>query len=200
MTTTETTEATEAQPGAVEPPTVAPAELRKVLGNFATGVTVVTSRREDGVHGITVNSFTSVSLDPPLVLIALGRGSRAAAWLDDGPFVINGMAVDQQDVAMHFAGTEMPGGPGWIDPDGELPRLSGTVGHLICTPWRTYDGGDHLLHLGHVEGHDFAGGEPLVFFRGRFPGLEPEDVRPRWLWSMDDPENLQPFAVRPETD
>ncbi|MQY33688.1 FMN reductase (NADH) RutF [Streptomyces sp. RB17] len=150
-------------------------ELRRALGHFATGVTVVTCRRGSLLHGATVNSFTSVSLDPPLALVALGRRTRAAALLDAGPYVVNLLGEDQRDLAVHFAGGPSAGAVPWVRPDGDRPRLGGTLGHLVCRPWRTYDGGDHTLHVGRVEEFAAGGGRPLLFYRGVFPRLMTEE-------------------------
>ncbi|MEU5694063.1 flavin reductase family protein [Actinosynnema sp. NPDC020468] len=166
-----------------DPATVEPPVLRGFLGNFPTGVTVVTCRRGDVVHGATVNAFTSVSLDPPLVLTALDRRSRACAHLESGAFVVNVLGEGQRDVAMHFAGRPMAEPVPWRDEDGEFPRLADAVGHLFCRVWRNYDGGDHVLHVARVEGLDLRGGRPLLFHRGGFPRLADRD--PVWELTLD---------------
>jgi flavin reductase (DIM6/NTAB) family NADH-FMN oxidoreductase RutF len=157
--------------------------LRRFLGNFPTGVTVVTCRRGDVVHGATVNAFTSVSLDPPLILTALNRNSRACAHLSDGAFVVNVLGEAQRDVAMHFAGRPMPTPVAWLDEHGDHPRLAGAVGHLCCRVWRNYDGGDHVLHVAEVTDLALRGGRPLLFHRGEFPRLADGD--PVWSQSLD---------------
>ena len=92
-------------------------ELRQVFGTFATGVTVVTTRTDDGVpHGATVNAFTAVSLDPPLAQVTLTRASRAAGYLESAPFAINILSVDQVDAARHFAGRVVDTDPGRCRP------------------------------------------------------------------------------------
>ncbi|WP_031025931.1 MULTISPECIES: flavin reductase family protein [unclassified Streptomyces] len=165
-----------------------PRELRRTMGHFATGVTVVTCRRGARLHGATVNSFTSVSLDPPLALVALDRRTRAAALLDDGPFVVNLLGEHQQDLALHFAGGSPADSVPWVDGDGDRPRLAGTLGYLVCRPWRTYDGGDHTLHVGRVEEFAAGGGRPLLFYRGVFPRLMPDGggdpEGPEEVWSL----------------
>ena len=148
-----------------------PRQLRACLGHFTTGVTVVTYRRGNELRGATVNSFTSVSMDPPLVLVALDRGSRAVQHLGDGPYVINVLAEHQQDIAMHFAGRPTTAQLPWVDEHTGSPRLAGTVGHVVCSPWRDYDGGDHVLFVGAVTDFEQHGGRPLLFFRGKFPRL-----------------------------
>jgi flavin reductase (DIM6/NTAB) family NADH-FMN oxidoreductase RutF len=160
-------------------------ELRDCLGHFATGVTVVTCLADGEPHGATVNAFTAVSLDPPLVAVALGRRAKACRHLDGAPFTVNVLHRDQDGLAHHFAGrgrTEVTWAPG--DP----PRLAGALAHLTCTPWRSYDGGDHVLFLGEVTGFAHHGGDPLVFYRGTFRPLgEPFEAAP-WLGSLDSPD------------
>lgn len=155
--------------------TIDPRELRTCLGHFATGVTVVTCEADGAPHGATVNSFTAVSLDPPLVLVSLHRDSRAARLLEGRPFTVNVLAEEQAALARHFAGRGGAGTPRWIpSPAGLAPRLAGSLATVSCTPWAAYDGGDHLLFLGRVE--EFAvrrDGRPLVFYRGEFPRLGP---------------------------
>jgi flavin reductase (DIM6/NTAB) family NADH-FMN oxidoreductase RutF len=145
--------------------------FRRCLGRFTTGVPVVTYRTEDGVRGATVNSFTSVSLDPPLVLVSLARKAQACTAMDGLPFAINVLRADQMDVALQFAGRPRPGTRiGWdttTDED-DPPSLSGAVAVLKCRPWRRYDGGDHVLQLGEVFSADVRSGDPLVFSDGRF--------------------------------
>ncbi|MEU6172298.1 flavin reductase family protein [Streptantibioticus parmotrematis] len=174
---------------------VAPRALRTFLGNFATGVTVVTYRRGDFLNGATVNSFTSVSLDPPLVLVALDRRTRSADHLGSGPYTINILADGQRDLATHFAGATTPATVPWIDEDTEAPRLAGGVGHLRCEPWRTYDGGDHLLVVGRVWEFEARRGRPLLFFRGAFPRLAGQPGDTAWAWSLDDPTSGPQFTA-----
>lgn len=146
-------------------------ELRNCLGRFATGVTVVTCRAEDGYHGLTVNAFTSVSLEPPLVLVSIDRRNRAERLLKGAPFAVNVLAADQEKEALHFAGR--PQDDLRIEwKQGRLaPRLARSLAYIECSPWREYDGGDHTLFLGHVEEFAYRDGAPLVFFAGEFRAL-----------------------------
>ena len=153
-------------PAAVEP--VDSRSLRNTFGTFATGVTVVTCRNDEGVaHGATVNAFTAVSLDPPLAQVTLTRTARAARYLQGAPFAINILAIDQLDVALHFAGRPMADEPSW-EPDGELPVLCGNAGTIECLPWNVYDGGDHIIVVGEVVRIATSEKEPLLFHRGKF--------------------------------
>lgn len=159
--------------------------LRDSFGQFATGVTVVTSAGSDGVpHGATVNSFTSVSLDPPLVLVSLGRNSRACAYLAEAPFAVNVLRRDQQALGLHFAGVPDTGAEiAWRTEDPiHPPTLEGTLATFCCEPHQVVDGGDHLLFLGRVTWFAVRSGEPLVFHAGRFQRLEADRPAP----ALDD--------------
>lgn len=86
-------------------------EFRNCLGHFVTGVTVITFQTEKGPHGITVNSFTSVSLAPPLILISIDRKNKSCTYLKNKSFTVNILKDDQEDVAMHFAGKPLENPP-----------------------------------------------------------------------------------------
>jgi flavin reductase len=146
-----------------------PRELRNTMGHFATGVTVLTYESEGVKYGMTVNSFTSVSMDPPLALVSLMRDSAALPFLLDRPFAINILSEHQLTTALQFAGKEQAGlAIDWVE-DGPAPRLKGAAAHLQCTPWSTYDGGDHVLLLGQVESFGRTeDARPLVFHCGKF--------------------------------
>jgi flavin reductase (DIM6/NTAB) family NADH-FMN oxidoreductase RutF len=176
--------------------------LRNCLGRFATGVTVVTYELGDERHGLTVNAFTAVSLDPPLVLVSLDRRhSRASRNLEGRSFVVNVLEVGQRDLAMHFAGRPQNRlSVAWgTARNGRPPRLSGCAAHFDCRPWRSYDGGDHVLFLGEVEGMDLVdGAEPLIFYNGSFRsvgGFPAELLHPVFVpdpgWWLHDPHLYQ---------
>jgi flavin reductase (DIM6/NTAB) family NADH-FMN oxidoreductase RutF len=162
--------------------------LRDCLGQFATGVTVVTVRHGDLVHGATVSSFTSVSLDPPLVMACLDRESRMCARLAGAAFGVSILAADQRALALHFAGQRSKPETtiSWEQSD-HTPRIAGCVAHLACSPWASYDGGDHIMYVGEVRHFEFHGGEPLVFHRGVFGELlgAPDEIA--WIGSLDCP-------------
>jgi flavin reductase (DIM6/NTAB) family NADH-FMN oxidoreductase RutF len=166
-----------------------PRELRSCFGHFATGVTVVTCTSDEGrPHGATVNAFTAVSLEPALCQVALTRSSKAYRYLVDKAFAVNVLAEGQLDVAMHFAGRPMESEPVWAE-GATAPVLSGTAATISCTPWRTYDGGDHLIVIGEVRGIEIAAREPLLFFRGQFHQLGARSAGSPWLGSMDCPSS-----------
>jgi flavin reductase (DIM6/NTAB) family NADH-FMN oxidoreductase RutF len=165
-----------------------PRELRTCLGHFTTGVTVVSCQGDGDPHGATVNSFTSVSLDPPLVLVSLARTTRACGYMPDRPFTVSVLRDGQRDLAQHFAGK--PGGraPRW-EPvgDGLAPGLAGSLAWVACAPWRAYDGGDHVLYVGEVRQIEVFEGEPLVFYGGSFRELGRQIEAAPWLESLDSP-------------
>jgi flavin reductase (DIM6/NTAB) family NADH-FMN oxidoreductase RutF len=143
--------------------------LRNCFGNFATGVTVVTWKSgEQDRSGITVNSFTSVSLDPPLVLVSIDRKAKACEAMKGQPFVVNILASHQQDIAWQFAGRpqidlEME----WEDTE-VGPKIKGVLAAVECEPWQSYDGGDHILFLGKVKAFTNGEGHALMFYKGKF--------------------------------
>jgi flavin reductase (DIM6/NTAB) family NADH-FMN oxidoreductase RutF len=167
-----------------------PAELRRCLGQFATGVTIVACRAGNARHGATVNAFSAVSLDPPLVLVALDRRSKVCAYLEGQPFSVTVLGADESRLAPHFAGQARAWPePQWID-SGCVPRLAGGVAHITCRPWTRYDAGDHVLYLGEVQEFSYqADADPLLYHCGllrsfgAFPG---DSVWPR---TLDSPES-----------
>ncbi len=146
-------------------------ELRKCLGKFTTGVTVVTCKTETGKHGFTVNSFTSVSLDPPLILICVDRRTKAAKYLVGKPFSITILSSVQEKEALHFAGKPQDSFiPEWVE--GECaPYLKGALASLQCEPWKSYEEGDHFVVLGKVKTFTHTKSEPLIFYNGQLMSM-----------------------------
>ncbi|WP_269047405.1 flavin reductase family protein [Paenarthrobacter sp. Z7-10] len=140
--------------------------FRGSLGRFATGVAIVTFDGVNKRHGITVNSFTSVSMDPPLVLVSIAKATKAHDELSERPFTVNILGAEQQALAIHFAGK--PGQePLWVE--GQVaPRLSSVLAFFECSPWAAYPGGDHTLYLGEVVDFNYRNGDALAFANGRF--------------------------------
>jgi flavin reductase (DIM6/NTAB) family NADH-FMN oxidoreductase RutF len=172
-----------------------PAAFRRVMGQFATGVTVITVQHGDHIHGMTANAFTSVSLDPPLVLFCVTRTARMAALIREVPgFAINILAENQQDVSRQFAGSKkeeleqsvaLQRGP-------IAPLLEGALAALSCTIEAVHEGGDHWIVVGRVvsvhEPPERPLRDPLVFFRSRYQELV--EQAPSWspaaeTWSND---------------
>lgn len=146
------------------------AAFRDIMGGFTTGVAVVTVAADDGLHGMTVNSLTAVSLDPLLLLVCLTRDSRtSAAVAQAGRFAVNLLGIEQRELSNtfarrgvdHFAGLDVT----WTD---QTPTISGGLGHLICSVSRIDDGGDHHIVVAEVTAGEKRPAEPLVFYRGRY--------------------------------
>lgn len=152
-------------------------DFRQAMGRFATGVTVVTTPHgKDGVHGMTANAFTSVSLDPPLVLVSVDKRANTHRLIPQAKrFAINILRRDQRDVSNHFAGkpnTEVEKKLKY-DWQNEIPLLSDCLASVSCCLWANYDGGDHTLYVGEVVGLRVSEGDPLLFYRGNYGRLDP---------------------------
>ncbi|HVJ43112.1 MAG TPA: flavin reductase family protein [Dongiaceae bacterium] len=152
-------------------------DFRTALGHFATGITVVTACSADGeLFGVTVNSFNSVSLDPPLVLFSLERRAFSLpAFETSGAFAVNVLSEAQTDLSQNFARTQ---GDKWSDIAYERwvtgsPILQGCVAAFDCRTHAIYDGGDHRIFLGEVLRFEtLSEDEPLIYFRGSYTGLK----------------------------
>jgi flavin reductase (DIM6/NTAB) family NADH-FMN oxidoreductase RutF len=139
-------------------------------GQFATGVAVVTTRATDGTpHGVTASSFTSVSLDPPLILWCQAKQAKSAPFFQSSHrFAVNVLAASQHHLSRQFAtpaGDKFAGVACMDGPDG-VPLLDGVVARFLCRRVCVHDGGDHLIYLGEVEDCERLGGEPLIFHSG----------------------------------
>ncbi len=148
-------------------------EFRKVMGQFATGVTVVTIQDENKVHGMTANSFTSVSLDPPLILVSIDKRARAHEMVErTGSFGVTILGESQQEVSHHFAGKPDEKVEAALEFDwfGNVPVLREGLARFSCRLWATYDGGDHTLFVGLVETmvREESAAEPLLYFQGNY--------------------------------
>lgn len=144
--------------------------LREAFGAWATGVTIVTVQGPEGPMGFTANSFSSVSLDPPLVLWSPARSSsRFAAFSGAEAFAIHVLRQDQGDWLSRFArgGSGFDGLDWAATPEG-LPALTGALARFDCARHAAYDGGDHEIILGRVLRVTTTPGEPLVFSKGRY--------------------------------
>jgi flavin reductase len=151
-------------------------DFRSAVGSFATGVTVVTTRGEEHAYGMTANAFSSVSLDPPLVLVCVISQSEGSEHIRrNGCFAVNVLKADQEPLSRYFASRERPRGR---DAFGEVdhriaasgsPILEGAIGYLDCRLHTSHDAGDHEIFIGEVLELGFdPEGEPLVFHGGRY--------------------------------
>jgi 3-hydroxy-9,10-secoandrosta-1,3,5(10)-triene-9,17-dione monooxygenase reductase component len=148
------------------------ARFRQVLGHFPTGVTVVTAVLDGKPYGMAIGSFSSVSLDPPLVAFFPGKGSNSWPQIEQaGAFCVNVLGEHQEDVCRVFAGKsdDKFQGIGWHAGVTGSPKLDGAIAWIDCSIERTIEAGDHLYVEGRV--HDLelgADGGPLLFFRGGY--------------------------------
>lgn len=145
--------------------------LRDGLGKFATGVTVVTCPGHGEPVGITANSFSSVSLEPPLILWNIAKVSKSLdAFLDAEHFAINVLAANQESLSVHFAQASRPSFDGVaheMSPSG-VPLLIDTLACFECRTHEIHDCGDHHIIIGEVNKFRYDGGAPLLFFSGRY--------------------------------
>lgn len=164
-----------------------PLEFRKALGRFASGVTVVTTVREEGaheesMHGMTANAFVSVSLDPPLVLVSVDNRSRMRELLtESGRYGVNILSREQEAFSQHFAGRPKEGLEIPLIRKEGMPLLEGAIAHLVCKVVDTHLAGDHTLFIGEVEHLEYADGAPLLFYSGDYGCLEVQVHSNDWL-------------------
>ncbi len=156
---------------------VSPERYRQALGRWASGVTIVTSRAGERVHGMTVSAFSSVSLDPPLVLVCADKTSDTYAVIAEaGFFAVNILSSEQQELSDRFASKK--------DEDRRFvgletheavtgaPLLPGCLAHLDCQLVATHDAGDHVIYVGRVEAvEEDAAREPLLHFQSAYRAL-----------------------------
>ena len=154
-------------------------EFRHLLSRFASGVCVVTSRSCDGTfYGITVSAFSSVSLSPPLILICIEKTTASHdVLLNSGSFVVNLLAENQVHLSEHFA---QPSGDKFDGIDFELngsglPELKNALGTLSCRMVHQFSAGDHTIFVGQVDNGFAEDSLPLIYFRGQYRKLSPQD-------------------------
>jgi flavin reductase (DIM6/NTAB) family NADH-FMN oxidoreductase RutF len=152
-------------------------ELRNALGSFATGVTIITTRDRDGkLHGMTANSFSSVSLNPPLVLWSSSLFAQSLPAFQEGShFVVNILAFDQIELSNKFA---KQSDDKFIDTDHVIagsgaPVIIGAAAHFDCRNEFRHYGGDHIIFIGHVERFAYTDRPTLLFCRGKYMRGEP---------------------------
>jgi len=150
-------------------------DFRRVLGHFATGVTIVTTCDGDGrPAGLTVSAFCSLSLDPPLVLVCVDHKSQSyPALRDAGRFAVNVLRREQEEASRRFASTRLDkfdGVPHTLSALG-LPLLDDALAHIECATVTQHAEGDHTIFIGRVERALTFTGEPLLYHRGRYARL-----------------------------
>lgn len=179
-------------------------ELRNCFGKFATGITVITALAPDGTKiGLTVNSFSSLSLDPPMILWSLDRRSNSVDALKAAPyFAVNVLASDQMDLSNNFASPsdEKFVDVELIDSKYDLPLLSDTVAYLECENIKQYEDGDHLIFIGKVVNFKISEKKPLLYANGQYavaarhPGTKQAD--PGILAKTSNDDFIIPLLLR----
>jgi flavin reductase (DIM6/NTAB) family NADH-FMN oxidoreductase RutF len=156
---------------------VHPDLFRGTLANWASGVTVVTSRRGEDVRGMTASAVCSVSLDPPLVLVCIDRSAIMHDFVAESHvFALNILASDQEEISRACASRKveesrrLEGIPYHSEATGS-PILDGAIGYLDCRVEHVYEGGDHTIFVGRVEAAGARDGEPLLYFRSGYRRL-----------------------------
>jgi flavin reductase len=154
---------------------VSPALFRKVMGRFATGVTVVTTDVDGDVFGMTANAFMAGSLTPPLCIVSIGRGAKMHARLSSvGKFGVSFLSEQQSALAQHFAGRAFaPVSPSFRKL-GSVFVLAGSVGAVAADIVAATDCGDHTIFVGHIAELAFEDHAPLLFYAGRYAALDRE--------------------------
>lgn len=153
---------------------VDPPQFRQLLGRFATGVSVLTARGPDGPVGMTASSVASVSLHPPLLLVAVDHANDMhAAMVGASQFVINILAADQEALARRFAAetTNRFDGVGYRESRHGIPLIDGALAHIECAKHAAVPGGDHTVFLGLVTGGETTDRQPLLYYRGDYASL-----------------------------
>jgi flavin reductase (DIM6/NTAB) family NADH-FMN oxidoreductase RutF len=160
---------------------VSQAEFREALGSFATGVTVITVDREGKIQGMTANAFSSVSLDPPLVLVCVDQKAKTHAHLHArGRFGINVLAEHQRNISEYYANPERTdqaeaeaAGARFDRTTHGTPVLRDALTYLECRLHTSQDAGDHTIFIAEVEELVVRAGDPLLYFRGHYAKVGP---------------------------
>ncbi|MGW5153595.1 flavin reductase family protein [Rhodococcus koreensis] len=159
--------------------TIEPQYMRRILGHFCSGITVITASTPDGPIGFTCQSFTSLSLDPPLVCFCPARTS--ATWpriREIGTFAVNVLADRHDGVSNGFArtGADKFADVAWTPGAFGAPVLDGVIAHMECRLWAEYDGGDHTIVTAEVlDLHASQDENPLLYFQGAYRHLRPRN-------------------------
>lgn len=152
--------------------------FKKVLGSFCTGVTIVTFKNNETAHGLTVSAFSSLSLDPPLVLVCIKKdGVSHKMMLETDSFAVNILSDKQMDLAWRFADSKLNSEERFagaeLATDASQPVFAENLSHLICKITDRFEGGDHSIFVGEVQEAGINEGEkPLVYFSGGFPKIQ----------------------------
>lgn len=154
---------------------IEPQELRRVMGHFATGVTVITTKDKEGAPaGLTANAFMSLSLNPPLVLISVDKGAACYQCFElRNGFTVNFLSEDQEEISRRFAtkGADKFAGLKWHAGSNGAAIIEGALGYVECKIVQCHDGGDHTIVVGEIVDVSASGDRPLLFFKGKYQRL-----------------------------
>ena len=152
-------------------------ELRNAMGLFATGVTIITTKDATGKpFGLTANAFSSLSLDPPMLLICVDKGVDCYDCFEESRvFAVNFLSLAQEELSTRFATKGIEKFAGLAYRLGELgvALLDGALAHFECTVAHAYEGGDHTIYVGEVQRLVTSPGDPLLFYQGKYRSLAP---------------------------
>ena len=148
-------------------------QFKAAMGSWPSGVTIITSRHGDEIHGMTVSDFSGVSLDPPLALVCASRTSHTTRMIQEGEcFGVNVLRVDQDALSNKFASKknefERFEGVETFEEKTGAPLLANALVNLDCRVVAIHEAGDHLLCVGEIEAAHVGEGEPLLYFRGAY--------------------------------
>ena len=168
-------------------PEIEPRLFRRVMGRFATGVTVITAAEGAEPRGMTANAFMSGSLQPPLCIVSIAKRARMHALLVEATHLgVNILAETQEDLSVHFAGTPVPGLAPAFAYAGPVPLLADACGRIAAEIVARHDCGDHTIFIGHILSMDADERMPLVYHAGRYSSLVhrrgDHDVRAPEFW------------------
>ena len=153
-------------------------ELRNAMGLFATGVTIITTKDASGKpFGLTANAFSSLSLDPPMLLICVDKGVDCYNCFEESKvFAVNFLSLAQEDLSTRFATKGIEKFEGLSYSTGELgvALVDGALAHFECKIAHAYEGGDHTIYVGEVHKLVTAPGDPLLFYQGKYRSLAPQ--------------------------
>ena len=157
-----------------------PDAFKKALRGWASGVTVVTSRAGDKVHGMTVSAFSSVSADPPLVLVCANRASTTHGIIEEGGvFAVNILAAHQQEVSNVFASSKHEDSRlervGWTEGATGAPIIDEALASLECRVRSAHHEGSHTIYIGQVESVRASDADPLLYYKGGYRSLRCDD-------------------------
>jgi flavin reductase (DIM6/NTAB) family NADH-FMN oxidoreductase RutF len=163
--------------------TIDPREFRQCMGRFATGVTIVTSEKDDEVRGMTANAFLSVSLDPPLILVSVAHKATMYEFLQQSKhYGVSILGEHQKDLSNHFAGRHDPDLKVPFVRHKNMPLIEGAVGHIVTKVVDMHEVGDHTLFIGEVIYLKSRDMRPLMFYGGNYSELSQDMTQSHYVW------------------